>query len=577
MKKTKEQSVSARRTWRLVAGGVVVAVATTGVLLVRSLRVSQFPNIILISIDTCRADHWGCYGSKQDLTPNIDALARQATVFMDVTSPCPLTLPAHTSMFTGKIPPCHGVHDNIYHKVPDSEVTLAERLKEHGYSTAAFVGAFVLDKKFGLSQGFDHYDDELNEELTIMAGYAERRGEEVTRAATAWLDEHAGERFFLFAHYYDPHHPYRPPAPFDTRYAENLYAGEIAYVDQQIGRLVSHLKGLGLFESSLIIVTADHGEALGEHGEEFHGFFIYRSTTRVPLLIKNVGQSQAWVSSAKAGLIDIVPTILAQLSLEVPPDMSGEDLSPYLRGQPPRGQARYLYCESMHGTKYGMNALLGLDGKRWKFIQTTKPELYHLADDIHETLNVAGENPETVQGLRMELQGHLDDLDCQIGDSNLEVLDPADLDRLRQLGYTGESVTVSFDFDEGKPDPKDYISVLTQIESLDFNIDRGERDKAKTTCLELIEAGVELAFVHAKLGQIAILQGSDPDAIGHYLNALDLEPNNADWHNNLGVLMIRAGQLREAIGWLEEAVRLNPDHPKALESLEKLKRQLGEP
>ena len=180
--------------------------------------------------------------------------------------------------------------------------------------------------------------------MNIRAGHGGGRGEEVSRAATEWLDEHAGERFFLFAHYYDPHHPYRPPAPFDTRYAENLYAGEIAYVDQQIGRLVNHLKGLGLFESSLVIVTADHGEALGEHGEEFHGFFIYRSTTRVPLLIKNVGQSQAWVSSAKAGLIDIVPTILAQLSLEVPPDMSGEDLSPYLRGQPPRGQARYLYC-----------------------------------------------------------------------------------------------------------------------------------------------------------------------------------------------------------------------------------------
>ena len=214
-------------------------------------------NVVLISIDTCRADFLSCYGYQHKTTPNIDAIADEGFVFENVTSPAPLTLPAHSSMMTGTIPPSHGVHGNKGYKLGDSNTTIAEVLKSNGFSTGAVISTFVMDSQFGLDQGFDTYDDSFDEKLST-AGIVERRGREASDHAISWIEQHKDESFFLFLHYYDPHANYEPPEPFKTRYASNPYAGEIAYTDYCVGQVIDKLKALGLYDSSLIIITSDH-------------------------------------------------------------------------------------------------------------------------------------------------------------------------------------------------------------------------------------------------------------------------------------------------------------------------------
>ena len=226
----------------------------------------QIRNIVLISIDTCRADHLSCYGFTRKTTPNIDAVAEQGILFENVMAPVPLTFPAHSTMLTGTIPPHHGVRDNTKYRFVDSNLSLAEILKEKGFATAAVISAVVLSSEVGLDQGFDTYDDEFEDSL-VSVGIVQRRGEEVSRVGIEWLQQHRDEPFFLFLHYYDPHHDYSPPEPFASRFSDNLYAGEIAYTDYCIGQVIDQLKSLGLQDSTLLIITADHGELLGEHGD----------------------------------------------------------------------------------------------------------------------------------------------------------------------------------------------------------------------------------------------------------------------------------------------------------------------
>ncbi|RME40536.1 MAG: tetratricopeptide repeat protein [Planctomycetota bacterium] len=563
-----------RRLFIALIGTIVVAIVLVVVTLQRH-RPPRFPNILLISIDTCRADYLGCYGQRWNLTPNIDRFAHRATRFAEATSPVPMTLPAHCSMLTGLIPPAHGVHDNLFAHLPDSVTTLAERLKPLGYTTAAFVGAFVLDPRFGLAQGFDTYDAKFDESLTFMAGYPERRAKDVTDAALAWLQQHADERFFLFVHYYDPHHPYRAPSPFDLKFAEHPYAAEVAYTDSEIGRLLKHIEASGLFDDALILITADHGEGLGQHGEAVHGIFVYRSTTHVPLLIKMPRQtSERVIDSAKVGLIDIVPTVLSVLKLEVPPDLSGKSLLPYLQGKPPPPRERYIYSESLSGTKYGLNALFALEGLRWKFIQTTRPELYDLRADPDETHDLAEQMPRNVRELRAELRARLD-ATVTVHETGKTSTDEETLRRLRQLGYTGGPVRIAFTFDTTRPDPKDYVKILPEIESIDFLAQKGETEKVRRHCEALLEKGIELPFVYASLGRAAMKEGDNETAWEAYHKAIDKEPDRADWLNDAGVLAVRMGRPEEARTLFRRALAADPNHEKARKNLARLEERFG--
>ncbi len=273
-------------------------------------------NLLLISIDTLRPDHVGCYGFAQNTTPHIDALAREGARFEDVLSPVPLTFPAHASLLTGTIPTRHGVHDNLSSGLDDARTTLAELFREEGFRTGAIVSSFVLDSRFNLSQGFETYNDDFEEEHRI-AFLSERKGDETTRLARTWLAEHKGERFFLFLHYYDAHDDYSPPPPFAARFPSDPYSGEVAFVDQQVGEVLGQLGELGLIDDTLVVLTSDHGEMLEEHGEATHGYFIYESALRVPLILRGVG-IEPRVMTERVGLVDVAPTIASFFGLEFP-------------------------------------------------------------------------------------------------------------------------------------------------------------------------------------------------------------------------------------------------------------------
>ncbi len=251
----------------------------------------EIRNVVLISIDTCRADYLSCYGFFRQTTPNIDAVAKEGILFKNVFSTSPITLPAHSSMMTGTIPPYHGVHDNYNYRLGDFNVTLAEILKENGFMTGAVVGCFVLNSRFGLDQGFITYDDDFDEE-TKEIGIPERSGQEVSDHGSQWIEEHCDDNFFLFLHYFDPHVPYNPPEPFKSTYI-HPYVAEIAYADHCIGQVIDKLKSLDLYDSTLIIITSDHGEALGAHQEQTHAYFIYNEVIKVSLIFKIPGKYRA--------------------------------------------------------------------------------------------------------------------------------------------------------------------------------------------------------------------------------------------------------------------------------------------
>ena len=247
-------------------------------------------NVLLISIDTCRADHLSCYGYKSKTTPNIDALAAEGILFENVITTNPQTLPAHSSMLTGTISPYHGVHDNNGYHLEQSNVSLAEILKDAGFTTGGIISATVLNSQLGIAQGFDTYHERFEKYLQGNIA-VQRRGGETTAVALDWLEKNKDKKFFLFLHYFDPHLAYQPPEPFASQFAQNLYAGEIAYTDYCIGQVLGKLKKLDLYDSTLIIITSDHGEMLGEHAEQTHGYFIYQSAIRVPLFSNYQGKT----------------------------------------------------------------------------------------------------------------------------------------------------------------------------------------------------------------------------------------------------------------------------------------------
>ena len=287
-----------------------------------------FPNVVLVSIDTCRADHLSCYGYKRRTTPNIDALGREGTMFDMALAAVPLTTPSHSTMFTGTYPPTHGVHLNACDRLANSNVTLAKMLHDAGYQTAAFVAAFTLDSRFGLNQGFDTYDGRFSEGKE-NGGMTRRAGEEVSRSAMAWLDEHGKQPFFLFLHYFDAHFPCRPHPLYAAEYADDHYAGEIAYIDACIGQVLDRLRGLGIYDNTLVIVTGDHGESQNEHGEPSHGYFVYQATLRVPLVVCGPGCRKGIRVEAGASLADIAPTVVDLAGLKIPAQ-DGRD-------EPPQG------------------------------------------------------------------------------------------------------------------------------------------------------------------------------------------------------------------------------------------------
>jgi arylsulfatase A-like enzyme/Tfp pilus assembly protein PilF len=573
-----------------------------------------FP-VVLITIDTLRADHLGCYGYTSIRTPAIDQLAHEGVRFTEAYTTVPITLPAHTALMTGEFPLMTGVHDFIGNKLPAGAVTLAKTLRDHGYSTAAFLGAAVLDSRFGLNQGFDTYFDHFEfgrlEEVHLDA--IERRGDRVVDEALKWLSARPQPPFFLWVHLYDPHAPYHPPEPFATRYKARLYDGEIAYADTQVSRLMAYLRQHGLFENSLVVLASDHGESLGEHGEKTHGFFIYNATLHVPLIVKTpfkMPLAAPRVVTDEVSLVDVMPTVLAALNIPIPPSVQGRSLLNLVLGRPPAKASgtSNLYAESyaprLH---FGWNLLRSLEWGGLKYIETTRPELYDTRSDPRELHNLYGDRPAQAQEISARLHALVQRSTPAAATSPgaKETADPALLENLRSLGYVAFSAPDSTaGTAKALPDPKDRIGVYELVSAALADDQQGqyqeslrklrEAEKSEPNSLSILAPMARdyyhLAdYPHATQYYQSALRLNPMDAIATYYlglcrlqlgdlegaenrfkSALALDPANFSAAFNLGVVYTRQHRAEEAIQAFQQAVRILPDYAEAHEALGEL-------
>ena len=348
-------------------------------------------NLVVITLDTTRADHLGAYGSKDVKTPVLDRLAREGVIFDQAMATAPLTLPAHASIFTAKFPPEHGVRDNGGFFVSPDQLTMAEVLVQKGFRTGGFVAAYVLDAKWGIDQGFQTYFDDfdLARGRNRSLGDIQRPANEVVDQALPWIDGVKGQRFFAWLHFYDPHTPYAPPEPFRSRYQGHPYRGEVAFADSQVGRVIQFLESKALMEKTVIAVMGDHGESLGEHGEDAHGFFIYEVATRVPFIVRapfDTMRGRRVLDPVRA--VDLMPTVLDLLGVATPAGLSGKTLVPLLTGAT-QELGLEGYAEAMYPLHhYGWSDLRALRAGRFKLIDAPRPELYDLERDPRELTNI---------------------------------------------------------------------------------------------------------------------------------------------------------------------------------------------
>jgi arylsulfatase A-like enzyme/tetratricopeptide (TPR) repeat protein len=562
------KNLAVKNLWLYLALVVLVVIVGAVWLLHRpGIWSGDVGNVILISIDTCRADYLSCYGYRRRTTPNIDRLAQESVLFTNAITPIPTTLPAHCSMLTGTIPPYHGVHFNVGYKLGQSNLTLAEILRPEGFTTAAFISAFVLDSDFGLNKGFDTYDDSFKQIRRNIFG-SERKGGETSRIANEWMEKREkDEKFFLFLHYYDPHFEYQPPEPFASEFSDNLYAGEVAYTDYCIGLVIDKLKELGLYDSTLIIITADHGEMLGEHGESDHGYFIYEAAIKVPLVFKLPWRNEGRKVDDAVSITDIVPTVCGMVGADVPPAVRAKDLSAYFESRQPSREDRYLYCESMMPTRYNAGSLLGVVTDRFKYIQTARPELYDLVEDPDETSNLIEQQPHQARILQDRLKRILEQT-VRTDASESVQLDEQAIGRLASLGYVGgDSVKEDYEFDQSREDPKDLIEFHTSFYRARRLLLAKKYDKAKSIYEQLLLERPQFYELHFDLANIAV-KANDLVAAAAYLGeAIRLEPGRYELHHNLGMTSMSLGRFEQAAKHFRDALKIKSAEPAAMVGL----------
>ncbi len=565
------------------------------------------PSVVLVTIDTLRADRLGCYGYPSAETPTIDALALAGARFQHAYTPVPITLPAHASLFTGMFPMATGMHDFSGNKLSSSIPTLAKILRSQGYTTAAFVGSAVLDSRFGLNQGFETYFDhfDFSRLLETNLDQMERRGDLVVDEALSWLKRSPRRPFFLWVHLYDPHHPYAPPEPFAGRFRTRPYDGEIAFADVQVGRLFSALKQQGVFEPSLVVLAGDHGEGLGEHGEKTHGFFIYNSTLHVPLVIKIPGAGPRVVED-EVSLPDVMPTVLQALRIPVPASVQGRSLLGLAQGRPgasPSNLYGETYLPLLH---FRWKQLRSLQSRGMKYIDAPQPEIYDLRADPRELKNLFPSRQASGNEMRDRLNGLIRRLTPAGGATGeRELTDPALLERLKSLGYVAVSAgTFAEAGGNSLPDPKDRIQIYELVSEALADSQRGryqeslsklqQAEKTETRSVtinyltalnyfrmrdfarsidrleETLRIDPKFALAAYYLGQ-ACVQVNDLDrATVAFERALELDPTNFVAAYNLGAAYLKKQRVDAALRQFERAVEINPQYAQAHAALGEL-------
>ncbi len=499
------------------------------ILLAIALAALPRGNVVLVTIDTLRADHVGAYGASPGSTPTLDALSSEGLRFESAISPVPLTRPAHASLLTGLYPPEHGIRDNLPARLDSSIPTLATRLKAAGYHTAAFVGSFLLGRGSGFEAGFDVFGDgSVGGAGDRIGSNAERRAEEVAAEALEYLST-ARAPFFLWVHFYDPHAPYDPPGAFSGK----GYAGEIAYTDSQVGRLVGALRTRGLLDSTLVVVTADHGEGLGDHGEDEHGVLVYEETLLVPLIVRGPGIAAGSVEREPVSLVDVAPFLL-EASFPAP-------------------ERKAIYFESYYGNlHFGWAPLRGVREGPMKLIFAPRSELYDLDSDPRETRDLSQERKDVARRLYAELQ--------KVGErkpASAAALGPGDLERLASLGYVGVASSKSTG-----ADPKDeivkYSDFGRKLRDAITRFERGDYRSAQPLFEELASRDILSFEVHLYLARCHRLEGKLAEAIREYEAAAVLYDGYSVLHLEHGRALLATGNLQGAAAAFEKSLALSP-------------------
>ncbi len=543
-------------------------------------------NILLITLDTTRTDHLSCYSNPTGAavgrdgglnTPHLDALAARGVRFTHATVQAPLTLPSHASIMTGENPPQHGLRNMEGFVLAATHPTLASILESNGYATAAVVGSRALARSFGLAHGFATYDDDVvnqeepGQQRDILG---KRRAAVVTDHALEWLKGSGQKRFFLWAHYYDPHTPYDPPEPYKDLYARDPYSGEITYMDEQVGRLLDGLEALGLQSRTLIAVIGDHGESLGEHGELTHGVFLYESTLHVPFILAGPGVPNGKVINDQVRSIDVMPTLLSFLNLSPSSEVQGVTLWPLIR-QGIHVRSNYSYSETIYPRYYmGWSELRAMRTDKWKLIVAPHPELYNLERDPGEANNVIAKFPAEADQLQKQIwevagvQGRQEKVATSPVDSQTR-------QELDSLGYVSAGMPRQIQLGTPAPDPKDRINVLNMV----VQAEKDTNNKDYAGAARLMEEGVRLdptdPRCHLYLGKAYDEMGQYRRAIQVYQHALAMKLQDDKVYARLGTDYLRVRDLPKAVDAMARASEINPADLENLRNLGIAYMQLG--
>ena len=570
----------------LVTAGIVIVGAVAATLLWVSRGGKSTPatesrdfNVIVVTLDTTRADSLSCYGYKDIETPTIDALAAQGVRFEKCYAQTPLTLPSHTTLMTGTLPLFHGVRDNGAFVVPQKLVTMAELFKGKGYETGAFIGAWVLDSKWGLNQGFDVYFDEfdLKKFSTVSFDTVRRPANEVLDAALPWLEARKGRRFFTWIHLYDPHSPYNPPPPYSTQYAARPYYGEIAFADSELHRLWAFLQTNDLLENTLIVFAGDHGESLGEHQEQTHGFFVYQAAIQVPLIIVTpFPKLRGIVSAEPVGLVDVLPTVCEMAGLAVPAEVQGRSLVPLFDGRR-RTEPPLVYSETYTPLyHYGWSDLKSVQNARYKLILAPGPELYDVVADPGEEKNLVDLQKKIYEELRAEAEALIQTASRNSYETDPSKIDAETRERLAALGYVGSFTDPAKLKGKKLANPKDKIGVFNELGRAREMETNGEPDEAIRIVRGVLATDPDTtAASYDILGASYMAKNDLPQAEENLRKALELDPQLPNVHYKIGWIAEKQGRVEEAeVEYLNE-LQVSPQHFKALYNLARVYQATG--
>ncbi len=529
----------------------------------KNAQVSETPvqfqplNVVVVTIDTLRPDHLRCYGYQKIETPVLDKLAKQGVLFENAVAQAPLTPPSHASIFTGQYPTVHHVRNTGGFILPSSARPLAKILQEQGWDTAAFVSSAVLKKVIGFNNGFAVYDDQMPREgnRQEFGEDAERPAGDTVDRAVRWLNAQSGKPYFLWVHLYDPHMPYKPPSPFKEKYRDRPYDGEIAYADQQLGRLLDAVEKKSPAGKTIIAVLSDHGESLSEHGEYTHGVFLYDATLRIAFMMSGPGMPAGLRVKQQVRSIDFLPTLLALLGSKPPANVQGLNLVPTFSGK--TVPTEISYEETLYPKlALGWAELRGIRTNHWKYIRAPKPELYDLNHDPAEIANVIQQHPAEVEKFEAQLSNLLGNSGSEKVETNM--LDERQMAQLRSLGYLSGFSPQHYDLNGKGADPKDRVGIL----KLPFEAENSASNLSETRRIALLQQALHddptnPSLYHQVGGELE-KTGRYDEALLLYQTALQHGVENGRLHSRIADLSLRKGNKDAAIAEYEKAARFNP-------------------